>query len=72
MSQLAIDPATVQASLRKTSLLVDLGFGASVRQFEDTYARVDRRGLFYVILYHKKVAAPGVRRQRRLHHSIGG
>ena len=43
MSQLAIDPATVQASLRKTSLLVDLGLGASVRQFEDTHARVDRR-----------------------------
>ena len=35
MSQLAIDPANVQASLRKTPLLVDLGIGASVRQFED-------------------------------------
>ena len=54
MSQLAIDPATVQASLRKTSLHVDLGFGASVRQFEEDPTRVDRRGLFYVIVYHKK------------------
>ena len=62
MSQLEIDPATVQASLRKTSLLVDLGFGASVRQFEDTHARVDRRGLFYVILYHKKHLDQDIRR----------